>query len=61
VPFGARVRSSRWNILCACYGAPLIGTSGTRMAGCLPSVIPAGGELGETGTLDFSGVWRCSR
>jgi hypothetical protein len=27
VPFGARVRSSRWNIRCACYGAPLIGTS----------------------------------
>ncbi len=25
------------------------------------SVMPAGGELGESGTLDFSGVWRCSR
>jgi len=45
-----------------CYGVSWIGiTSGTRMAGCLPSVMPAGGELGETGTLDFSGVRRCSR
>jgi len=45
-----------------CYGVSWTGiTSVTRMAGCLPSVMPAGGELGETGTLDFSGGGRCSR
>jgi hypothetical protein len=61
VPFGVPARASGSDVRCARYGMPLIGSSGTRMAGCLPGVMPAGGELGETGTLDFSGVWRCSR
>jgi hypothetical protein len=32
-----------------------------RLEGCLPRLMPAGGELGETGTSDFSDVGRCSR
>jgi hypothetical protein len=56
-----RVKGRDEQPLCSRLLALPIGTSATRMAGCLPSVMPAGGELGETGTLDFSGVWRCSR